>query len=439
MRKVALSVLALTALGTAAALAQGPWYVLVPTIVPGVTATKVEMARTDTSLVNVQMTYVPNGGSALDQSPTAIKAYIGPGGVKTSPLINISAADAGGMVILDPVAGLDAVEVSFEVDSNPIKTAWKLPLLTDNDFFAGGSTAFVQNLVKASDAQSNLQIFNPGSLANTCTAQVLRPKGSVIEERANITVPAMGVALIPDIMRKVGAPAPGGLNGGVNVAVTCATPFYPLSAYPATDRTQTRVQYPIAQLPAVLKASTIVSKPGVFLNATSLGNASILVPLGLVPGVNYHTVNIQFDAAVAAPENFLVFWNIAGLFRHGGRRFDKTLFFGNFYNYDKSKYVCDVGTPYIETTTKYIFPLKPGNHYHWNITLDNDQWSNHYVITGGNGAVVMDELIGLYNPVALDSAGDQPTLQVGLNGIADNAYFPPVGWHFSNLQIVATQ
>jgi hypothetical protein len=435
VKRIILCTLALSSLGAAAASAQTTtWYVLVPTIVPGVTATKVEMARSNDSLKNVETVYVPNNTSGIETTPTTIQSYIRPGGVQGSPLIDISAADAGGMMILTPVAGLDAVEVSFEVDANPIKTAWKLPLLTADQFVGANGTVFVQNLVKATDAASNLQLFNPGNLASTCNIEVLRPKGTTIEARNGITVPAMGVTLISDVLRKVAAPT----ATGINVAVSCNAPFYALSAYPATNRTETRVEYPVAHLPSNLTTVSMANRPGVFLNATSLTNASVLVTLPYDPTVTYHVTNIQFDAAVASPETFLVFWNIAGLFRHGGRRFDKTLFFGNFYNYDKSKYVCDVGSPYIETTTKYVFPLKPGNRYHWNITLDNDQQSNHYVITNGAGAVVMDELIGLYNPIETDDQGNQPTLQVGLNGIADNAYFPPVGWKFSNLQVTAT-
>ncbi len=435
MKRIPLYVLALTTLCTTAARAQTLWYVLVPTVTPGVIETEVEMGRTDLTLNNVQMTYVPNGQSGLDQTPTTQKVFIGPSTSKPNPLLNISAADGGGLVLLEPVPGLNAVEVSFQVDLAPIKTAWKLPLLTADDFFPANSTVYVLNLVKASDAASNLQIFNPGSLAATCTASVLRPKGSVIEERTGITVPAVGVTLVSDILRKI-LTVP---SSGINVAVSCDSPFYALGAYPATNRTEIRVEYPVTKIPANLTSVTMASRPGLFLNATSEGHADIQFPLPFDPAVAYHTTTIDFDAAVAAPENFIVFWNIAGLFRKGGRRFDKTLFFGSFYNYGKAKYVVDVGTPFIETTLKYVFPLSPGHRYHFSITLDNDQQSNHYVITDANGNTAMDLLVGLYNPLASDENGDLPTLEIGLNGIADNAYFPPVGWRFSNLSVVSTK
>jgi hypothetical protein len=436
VKRIPLYVLALTTLCTTAARAQTLWYVLVPTTTPGVIETEVEMGRTDLSLSDVQMTYVPNGTSGLDATATNQQVFIGPSTSRPNPLLNISAADAGGMVILDPVPGLNAVEVSFQVDTSPIKTAWKLPLLTADQFFPANSTVYVLNLVKGTDAASNLQIFNPSNLGSTCTASVLRPKGTVIEERVGIKVPAVGVTLVSDILRKVAAVP----SSGINVAVSCDAPFYAMGAYPATNRTETRVEYPVTKIPANLTSVELESRPGLFLNATSAGHADIQFPLAYDPTVNYHTTTIEFDGAVAAPQSFIVFWNIAGLFRKGGRRFDKTLFFGSFYNYGKAKYVVDVGTPFIETTLKYVFPLSPGHRYHFAITLDNDQQSNHYVITeAASGVPVMDLLVGLYNPVASDENGDQPTLEIGLNGIADNAYFPPVGWRFSNLSVVATK
>ncbi len=435
MKRSSLYLLALSVLFAGAARAQTTYYVLVPSITPGVTETKVEMLRSDLTLTNVQATYVADGKSGLDATPSAMKVYIGPSTSKPNPLLDLTPIlPTGGMVILEPVPGLQAIEVSFEVDENPIRTAWKLPLLTADQFFAAGTTVYVQNLVKASDAASTLQIFNPSNLASTCTTEVLRPKGTVIEERQNITVPAQGATAINDILRKVTAVP----SAGINVAVTCDAPFYALGSYAATNRWNTQVEYPVAKLPTNLTPVVLENRPGLFLNATQ-SNANLILPLSIDPTITYHTMTINFDAVVAEPPAFLVFWNIAGLFRHGGRRFDKTLFFGNFYNYDKEKYVADVGTPYIETTLKRVFPLSPTHRYHWSITLNNDQQSNHYVISDSNGNALMDLLVGLYNPIASDAAGDLPQLQIGLQGIADHAYFPPAGWRFSNLNVTITK
>jgi len=228
VKRLPLYVLAFaTTLSATAATAQTFSYVLVPTISPGVTVTKVEMVRTDLTLTQVQATYIGDGQSAIDKSAATLKAFVGPSTSKPNPLLNLTPiVPTGGMVILAPVPGLQTVEVSMEVEQAPVRTAWKLPLLAETDFFPAGSTVYVLNLVKATDAASNLQLYNVETLAATCNLKVMRPKGSVIEERDGITVPAIGVTGIPDILSKV----PAATAEGINVAVTCDKAFYALGA-----------------------------------------------------------------------------------------------------------------------------------------------------------------------------------------------------------------
>jgi hypothetical protein len=430
--------LALAALFAASVQAQTPTtsYVLIPTITPGVTLTKVEMGRTNLALQDVVATYVGDGKSALDQTPVNLKVYVGPSTSKVNPLLALTPiVPTGGMVVMTPVPGLNAVEVSFEVEQNPVRTAWKLPLLTADQFFPAKSTIYVLNLLKATDAASTLQIFNVGTTAATCKVQVLRPKGTLIEERDNITVPAIGVTGIPDVLRAVSTPT----ASGINAAVTCDSPFYALGSYPATNRWDSRVEFPVADSPTAKTKSavTLDSRPGQFFRV-GFNNSDLHIPVNLDPNTHYHTMSIDFDVAVADPPGFVVFRNVIGMFRFGGRRFGKTLFFGSFENFMKQKFVVDVGTPFIETTLKRNFPLRGGSSYHFSITLDNDQQSLHYVILNHGGGVVMDQLGGLYNDFNV-VGGNAPIIEIGLNGIADNAYFPPYGWKFSNLDIVATK
>jgi hypothetical protein len=434
VKRLPLYVLAFATLSVTAAQAQTFSYVLVPTISPGVTVTKVEMVRTDLTLTEVQATYVGDGQSAIDKSATTLKAFVGPSTSRPNPLLNLTPiVPSGGMVILAPVPGLATVEVSMEVEQAPVRTAWKLPLLAESDFFPAGSTVYVLNLVKATDAASSLQLYNVGTLAATCNVKVMRPKGSVIEERDGITVPAIGVTGIPDILSKV----PAATAEGINVAVTCNKAFYALGAYPATNRWDTRVEYPVTTLPTGLSAVTLDSRPGTFFRVLH-GNSDLHITPALDPNTFYHSLSINFDVAVKDPPSFVVFRNVIGMFRKGGRRFGKTLYFGSFENFGKQKYVVDVGTPFIETTLKRIFALRGGHTYHFSITLDNDQRSNHYLITNESGGVVMDLLVGLYNDFNVVQ-GNGPIIEMGLGGVADNAYFPPYGWAFRNLEIVATK
>lgn len=335
------------------------------------------------------------------------------------------------MTILQPNAGLNAVEVSLEIEARPIRTAWKLPLLTAGDFFAPGTTVYVLNLVKQTDASSNLQLFNVDRTAASCDVHVLRADGSERDVRTDIPVPPLGVVRIPDILRLVAVPTAAGLTA----AVTCDSHFYALGALPATNRWNTRVEFPVTELPGKASAVALDKRPGLFFRVTR-DNPDLEIPLNLDPAVDYKTLAIDFDVAVADPPDPVVFRNVIVMYHDGGRRFNKTLFFGSFENFDASKYVVDLGTPYIETTVKRIFSLIGGRTYHFSILLNNDQQSMRYVITRGT-STVMDQLTGLYNRF---EGGTNPVIiEMGSPGVTDNAYFPPYGWRYSNLNIVATK
>lgn len=289
------------------------------------------------------------------------------------------------------------------------------------------------NLVKAADASSGLQIFNIGTQAASCNVTVLRPKGTAIEERDGVAVPALGVVRLANVLRAVSMAS----AGGITAAVTCDQPFYALGNFPATNRWETRVEFPVATPPTPLAAVTLDSRPGTFFHVVQ-GDSDLKIPVPLDANTNYHTLAINFDVAVQDPRTFVVFRNVIGMFRFGGRRFGKTLYFGSFENFGKSKFVEDVGTPFIETTLKRNVPLQGGHSYHFNITLDNDQQSIHYLVTNPNGGVVIEMLGGLYNDFNVVN-GNAPIIEMGLGGVADNAYFPPFNWRFSNFSLVATR
>jgi hypothetical protein len=433
MKRLAVAILTLIASAAGVAQGQDTYYIPIPTIVSGVTATKVEMLRADTSVGHVQATFVAEGSTGVGLPPQGLNVYIGPSTSKLNPLLNLNAiANTGGLVILQPEANLTAIEVSFEVEANPVKTAWKLPLLKAADFFAPNSTVYVQNLIKQADAASNLQIYNLDGVTANCSVQVLRPKGTSLDARTGLTVPPLGVIRIPDILSKAGVG-----SVGINAAVTCDSHFYAMGAFPAINRGSTRVEYPVAKLPGQTTSVVLDSRPGTFLRVTQ-DNSTIEVPVNLDPAIDYHTVSINFDMAVVDPPGPVYFRNVVGMYRQGGRRFGKTLYFGSFEQYALSKYVIDLGTPFIETTVKRLgFPLISGKTYHVAITLDNDQRSLHYVISVGSN-VKIDVLAGLYNTVESTSTA-VPSIQFGLGGVADGAYFPPYGWKYQNLSLVVTK
>jgi hypothetical protein len=228
--------------------------------------------------------------------------------------------------------------------------------------------------------------------------------------------------------------------------VSCDQPFYALGALPDPNRTKSRVYYPANAFPTAGTLSTLVNMPGLFLNVVE-GNSfeRVPIPLELAPdgtgnGPRYRSITIDFDVKTADPTGFTVIRNITGLLRNGGRRFGKTLFFGNFDRLDAGggpKMIVDLGTPYIETTVKRFLDLSgPAHFLHFHIELNADQKLISYQIFNNNNAAIFNLSSGLFNDDLNAVGADVPILEFGLPGVADDAYFPPFGWRFSSLKIV---
>ncbi|HXU32208.1 MAG TPA: hypothetical protein VN851_16685 [Thermoanaerobaculia bacterium] len=430
-RALALSCLALLA---APALAEVR-FVPIPMVGAGTIKVQVEYARATTGPRQVDVTRIPEGVSGLGVIPIRQQVVIGPSTSTKYPLLNITPSGPG-LIALNAEPGLLSNEVSMEVGKAPSNTGWELPLLSEANIFRANATAFVQNLTKASDGGSNLSLFNLSGFAATCRYQILRPNNTVLAERTGIAVPALGAVRFDNVLAI--AAAGGGYVGGV----TCNQPFYALGAFPNTDRTRVRTYYPTASFPTAGTATTLVDRRGVFLDVQD-GNSFLRIPVPLQtapsgPGPRYKSLTIDFDARTADPD-YTVIRNLVGFLRNGGRRFRKTLFFGSFDRPNAlggPRMILDLGTPYIETTIKRELDLSgPTKNLHFHIELNADQKLLVYQVFNGNNSI-FNVSSSLYNDDLNAVGTDVPTLEFGLPGIADDAYYPPYGWRFLNLKVI---
>ncbi len=432
-RALALSCLALLA---APALAEIR-FVPVPMYGAGTVKILAEYSRTSTGPRKVDVTRIPEGVSGLGIAATHDQVYIGPSTSTKYPLLNITPSGPG-LIVLNAEPGLVSDEVSLELGKAPSNSGWELPLLSPETAFHANAFAFVQNLTKTSDATSNLSLFNLSGLAATCRYQILRPNNTVLAERTNIAVPAVGAVRFDDVL------ATAAVGAGYVGSVTCNQAFYAMGALPNSDRTRARTYYPTTAFPTVGTATTLVDRRGLFLNVVN-GNSFLRIPVPLQtapsgPGPRYKSLTIDFDARTADPEGFTVIRNLVGFLRNGGRRFRKTLYFGNFDRLDAlggPKMIVDVGTPYIETTIKRLLDLSgPTKNLHFHIELNADQHLMVYQIFNANNSAIFNMSSSLFNDDLNAVGADVPTLEFGLPGVADQAYFPPYGWRFLNLKVV---
>ncbi len=413
-------------------------YVPIPNVGSGTIKILAEYQRQTDAPKNVDITRIAEGVSGTTVQPVRAQVYTGPSTKKLFPLLNITPSTSG-LIILNAEPGLSSNEVSLEAGKAPTNGAWELPLLSDASDFNPNTTAFVLNLTKSGADTSNLSIFNLGPAAATCSFKVLRPVGTTIEERTGINVPAVGAVRFDDVLRRITG------NGKANASVTCNQPFYALGALPSADRTKVRVFYPVRELRPAGTPVTLASRTGTFLTvAPENPVAHFVLPLekSTTPGAagpRYRSIKIDFDVRTSDPEGFSVLRGIVGLFRSGGRRFNTTLFFGSYDRLDSTggpRILIDPGTPYIETTVKRALDFSGVNFLHFQIELNTETRTITYLVRNSDGVTKMNLVMGLFNE-DLNAVGDaQPLLELGLPGVADDAYFPPYGWKFSRLTVV---
>jgi hypothetical protein len=404
---------------------------------------KTEFSRTDLNKSDVQFTFVAEGKSGLGLPASHYTVLPGPSTSMTHPLLT---DDRGrdfrrppdrsepkwflkgpGLVIMQGEPGLLGITTGVEIGGDPT-SAWTLPMVTSDDAFKAGSTAYVLNLMKDATTASELSIFDLDNGNALCRTRLLSPSGNLVEERTNLAVPARGGIRIANIMTKVGPAA------GLSVAISCDHPFYAIGSFPSPSLDSLRILYPSSDAPTAGTAQNLVNNASFRVTRDS---SATYFELPLDDNTRYRSIVFEFNVVAASPTNGAFYRGLLGMWRNEpGQRFGKTLFFGINERFDRSKLLIDLGTPYIEEMIKHgKAAFVSGQAYHFHIEVNADQHLLRQVVTKLAGAVVADMKSGLFN-ADLQKRGDNTIIVgFGLPGIGDGAYSPPYGWRFSNITI----
>ena len=404
---------------------------------------RTEFQRQDLNKSDVAFTYVADGKSGLGLPSLNFTVLPGPSTSMQHPLLTDNYGrdfhrppdrsdpkwylPGSGLVIMEGEQGLLGIETGVEIGADPT-TAWELPMLTADDAFKAGDTAYVLNLMKTGDVKSQLSIFNLSGTPALCSTRLLAPKGWLIEQRTGIAVPSIGGVRLADILSKVAANS----SAGMSVAVTCDHPFYPIGSYPAPAIADIRVHFPSPDPPTTGVKQTLVA--GASFKVT-FDNSVKTWDLPLEVNTRYRSLVIDFDVVAAEPANEVFYRGLIGMWRsEPGQRFGKTLYFGVNERFDRSKLLIDLGTPYIEIMIKKgKATFVKGRTYHFHIEANSDQKLLRQIVTNSDGSVLADMRSGLFNDDLMNRNGNTITVGIGLAGVADGAYSPPFGWKFLNI------
>jgi hypothetical protein len=303
--------------------------------------------------------------------------------------------------------------------------AWPVPIVTNDNWFNKNETAYLQNMARSAKGHANIEIMNFGTQAAACSIQLRRPKGSPFGAPTTVTLLPVSHEVVEDPFKDLVTS-----GGGLRAEVECDQPFYAFGTFVGPNLANFRMHYPLETPPVDVVETLNVIKNGVFF-VPEVGNSALDVALPLVPERAYRKVTIDFDVFVTRFTP--IFTGLVGMLHAGGPRFGKTLYFGTFVRGARSKTLVDLGSPVVEPALRIASPWKENTMHHVTLVYDTEGATTQMKVTQGT-KTVMDAFGGAYNLDVADR-GAPVRVSFGLAGVADNAYFPPIGWRFQNLKI----
>lgn len=158
---------------------------------------------------------------------------------------------------------------------------------------------------------------------------------------------------------------------------------------------------------------------------------SFTVPLR--QGVPYKAIYVEFDMYLnrwVTP----IFHNISSLRRTAKRRPQRVLYYGFIVRGDNRKSILDLGA---EKQIKAVHPWQFETEYH--VIMEVNRPGRRVkmdILQGGNRVFGLE---GKMTARDITNLGGDKEVKVDFssNSVAFHAYFPPTGWKFSNLKVIA--
>ncbi|HYU34254.1 MAG TPA: hypothetical protein VEW48_19035 [Thermoanaerobaculia bacterium] len=390
----------------------------------------------------------------------------------TLVLTNLTPTGREGMLEISGAPQL-AVSARLEAVSRTgrILSSAPLPVVGSRDLVPGGGTAELQGIGRtAAGVLHRFGLINLGAEEAACTATAYRAAGTPAGSPVRVTAPARSHTMLPTPLAAFGA----ALFTEARVEVSCDQPFYAYALQLSPDRAAAAFVGPSVTLGSELAAAQelrgraddgggddrgglgdggegdddgsgddqgdngndatgepVVSQdqlsfPGLFLNARQ-GNSYRQLDLPLASGVRYKRVTVDFDLYLnqwASP----LFNCVTSL-----RRTDKVLYYGLILRGDRAKTVLDLGR---DQLARDDGPWKQRTNYH--IRMVTDAQSRRVTLQVFQGDQLVHALSGAMSTRDLTvPAGRKMRVDFGIGKVADGAYFPPLGWRFSNLTVKA--
>ncbi len=392
--------------------------------------TKVWVSNPSAAARRFTATFFEEGSNGTQNQATPASLTVAPGG--TLLLSSVAPEGKNGML---EISGAPQLVVTSRVEAigavSAILSSAHTPVVTTANVLKANATAHLQGLEKtARGTTTDFGLMNLSRDNAQCQVKAFRASGSQIGGTAVLTIFPLSVAYFDEALVTLG-------ENNVSDArfeATCDKAFYAYALVFEAGGPETGFVTPSSFLDGDLVAggpnapgTVTYEQKGLFLRALP-GASFVEFNLPLRANQQYKKASIEYDLYV---HNFPdgLFSGVTAL-----RRNDFTLFFGLIVRNDRSKTILDMGVDDDVVQGSNNGPWRERTNYR--VKLEYNTETRLLTSTLMRGGAVVETLSGRINHFDLNPKDQIIRIDFGQKGVADGAYFPPMGWQFSNLKVV---
>ncbi len=390
-------------------------------------------------------------------------------------LTNVAPMGQSGMLL---VSGAPQLVVSARLEAfgqGGALASANMQAVTGRQVAVADSTVVLQGLARRGDGlATSIHVVNAAEQAASCVLKAFRKNGQQIAQNMNITNKALSLRSFDDAFNLIGETA----LSDARFTVSCNKPFYAFARVQKAGTAEMEVVTPSAtvgraaslasldgDLPqgdaypepdeSALQAETFdrvpndvaadgtltMDVPGEFLRAKQ-GASFKGYTLPLREGLEYGKAEVDFDLELGKWRTAL-FHGIMGFKRSDPDRRQRVLYTGLILRGSNGfKTILDIGkdprTGEGELIKSNTGPWRERTKFHLKYTYDTV--ARRVTLQVWRGAQLVQTLAGEINNRDLRDLGQgrRVILDFGMTGVADGAYFPPLGWVYSNLKVKVT-
>ncbi|HXU31547.1 MAG TPA: hypothetical protein VN851_13305 [Thermoanaerobaculia bacterium] len=308
----------------------------------------------------------------------------------------------------------------------------RIPVLSPERVTPAGETLYLQALERRADGKplTDFGIANLTREAASCTVAAVRSNGQSIGSAASFSLFPLSVREFPEVWVTLGVPE----IADARITVSCNKQFSAYALVFDVGGPRTAAVTPGGVLDGTLEpilrpGEVEFNAPGDFLIARATDSyRTYNIPL--VPNLVYQKATVDFDMFLNKfPNGF--YTSVTSMRRTHRDRHQRKLYYGVQIRNDNKKTNLDLGDEVLVRSGGGVW--KKATQYH--LKFEYDLTVNRVTLTVTKDGQRVFAVDGPPQTPELVDNGNAISVDFGQTGIADGAYFPPISWVYSNLQV----